>query len=157
MTVRRAESKDTEQVLRLLRQVNRVHHDLRPDLFNLATKYTAEELRAIFTDEGKCVFVCEECGTVLGYIFTVQYDHSGDNMLVPIKELYIDDLCVDEAARGKGVATKLYKHAVAYARETGCHNVTLNVWEGNNSALAFYRKMGMKPQKTKLETILDNA
>ena len=82
---------------------------------------------------------------------------SGDNMLVPIKEMYIDDLCVDEAARGKGVATELYKHAVAYARETGCHNVTLNVWEGNSVALAFYEKMGMKPQKTKLETILDNA
>ena len=157
MTVRRAEDKDAEQVLRLLRQVNKVHHDLRPDLFNLASKYTAEELHAIFTDEGKRVFVCEERGTVLGYIFTILYDHSGDNMLVPIKEMYIDDLCVDEAARGKGVATELYKHAVAYARETGCHNVTLNVWEGNNAALAFYEKMGMKPQKTKLETILDNA
>ena len=97
-------------MLRLLRQVNKVHHDLRPDLFNLASKYTAEELHAIFTDEGTRVFVCEEHGTVLGYIFTILYDHGGDNMLVPVKELYIDDLCVDEAARGKGVATKLFKY-----------------------------------------------
>ena len=105
MTVRRAEDKDAEPVLRLLRQVNRVHHDLRPDLFNLASKYTAEELHAIFTDEGKRVFVCDERGTVLGYIFTILYDHNGDNMLVPIKELYIDDLCVARAWRPSCIST----------------------------------------------------
>ena len=157
MTIRRAENRDAAQVLHLLEQVNAVHHDIRPDLFNLATKYTGEELQKIFADSSKPVFVYDDGERVLGYIFTVLIDHSGDNMLVPIKEMYIDDLCVNEAARGKGVATELYKHAVAYARETGCHNVTLNVWEGNNAALAFYEKMGMKPQKTKLETILDNA
>lgn len=152
--IRIANEKDTAAVLRLLGQVNRVHHDLRPDLFNLATKYTAAELETIFADENTRVFVCEENGSVLGYVFTVLIDHQGDNMLVPVKELYIDDLCVDEAARGKGVATKLFAYVRQYAREKGCYHITLNVWEGNDSALAFYRKMGMTPQKTKLEIIV---
>ncbi len=152
--IRIANEKDTAAVLRLLGQVNRVHHDLRPDLFNLATKYTAAELETIFADENTRVFVCEENGNVLGYVFTVLIDHQGDNMLVPVKELYIDDLCVDEAARGKGVATKLFAYVRQYAREKGCYHITLNVWEGNDSALAFYRKMGMTPQKTKLEIIV---
>lgn len=154
MTIRRAENKDTAQILRLLEQVNAVHHNLRPDLFNLATKYTAEELQEIFADDSKPVFVYDDGNRVLGYIFTVLIDHGGDNMLVPVKELYIDDLCVDEAARGQKVATKLYDHVLDFARENGCHNVTLNVWEGNGGAMAFYRKMGMGVQKTKLETIL---
>ncbi len=152
--IRIANEKDTAAVLRLLEQVNRVHHDLRPDLFNLATKYTAAELETIFADEDTRVFVCEENGSVLGYVFTVLIDHQSDNMLVPVKELYIDDLCVDEAARGKGVATKLFAYVRQYAREKGCYHITLNVWEGNDSALAFYRKMGMTPQKTKLEIIV---
>lgn len=152
--IRIANEKDTTAVLRLLEQVNRVHHDLRPDLFNLATKYIAAELEAIFADENTRVFVCEENGSVLGYVFTVLIDHQDDNMLVPVKELYIDDLCVDEAARGKGVATKLFAYVRQYAREKGCYHITLNVWEGNDSALAFYRKMGMTPQKTKLEIIV---
>lgn len=156
MNIRRAEAKDTAQVLDLLEQVNLVHHNIRPDLFNLATKYTDEELQKIFENASTPVFVYEENGKVLGYIFTCLIDHSGDNMLVPIKELYIDDLCVDEAARGQHVATKLYQHTVEYAKQTGCHNVTLNVWEGNDGALAFYRKMGMKTQKTKLEVIVNN-
>lgn len=152
--IRIANEKDTAAVLRLLEQVNRVHHDLRPDLFNLATKYTAADLKLLFADEDTRVFVCEENGSVLGYVFTVLIDHQGDNMLVPVKELYIDDLCVDEAARGKGVATKLFAYVRQYAREKGCYHITLNVWEGNDSALAFYRKMGMTPQKTKLEILV---
>ena len=154
MTIRRAENRDAAQVLHLLEQVNAVHHDIRPDLFNLATKYTGEELQKIFADSSKPVFVYDDGERVLGYIFTVLIDHSGDNMLVPVKELYIDDLCVDEAARGQKIATKLYEHVLDFARENGCHNVTLNVWEGNDAALAFYRKMGMGVQKTKLETVL---
>ena len=154
MTIRRAENRDAAQVLHLLEQVNAVHHDIRPDLFNLATKYTGEELQKIFADNSKPVFVCDDGERVLGYIFTMLLDHSGDNMLVPVKELYIDDLCVDEAARGQKIATRLYEHVLDFAREAGCHNVTLNVWEGNEGAMAFYRKMGMGVQKTKLETVL---
>ena len=154
MTIRRAESRDAAQVLHLLEQVNAVHHDIRPDLFNLATKYTGEELQEIFADNSKPVFVYDDGEKVLGYIFTMLLDHSGDNMLVPVKELYIDDLCVDEAARGQKIATRLYEHVLDFAREAGCHNVTLNVWEGNEGAMAFYRKMGMGVQKTKLETVL---
>lgn len=152
--IRRAEDKDIPQVLHLLEQVNRVHHEIRPDLFRLATKYTGDELRRIFTDDDAPVFVYEENGQVCGYIFTVLLDHSRNHMLTPIKELYIDDLCVDEAARGRGVATALYRHVLDFAKRAGCHNVTLNVWSGNDGALAFYQKMGMQPQKTKLETVI---
>ena len=154
MTIRNAKESDTAQVLKLLAQVNLVHHIIRPDLFNIATKYTRDELLLMFSDESTPVFVCEQNGEVLGYLFAVIIDHGGSQMLTPVKELYIDDLCVDETARGKGVATALFEHAKAFARQIGCHNLTLNVWEGNDGALAFYKKMGMLPQKTKLETLL---
>lgn len=152
--IRRAEDRDIPQVLCLLEQVNRVHHGIRPDLFRLTTKYTGEELRRIFADDEAPVFVYDENGQVRGYIFTVLLDHSPNHMLTPIKELYIDDLCVDETARGKGVATALYRHVLDFAKANGCYNVTLNVWTGNDGALAFYQKMGMQPQKTKLEAIV---
>ena len=144
LNIRRAKATDAERVLDLLKQVNLVHHLIRPDLFNIATKYTKDELLTIFSDDSSPVFVCEKDAKVIGYIFTLLIDHGGSNMLTPIKELYIDDLCVDEDFRGQGAATALY-----------CHNLTLNVWEGNDAALAFYRKMNMATQKTKLECVLD--
>ena len=155
LNIRRAKATDAERVLDVLKQVNLVHHLIRPDLFNIATKYTKDELLTIFSDDSSPVFVCEKDAKVIGYIFTLLIDHGGSNMLTPIKELYIDDLCVDEDFRGQGAATALYNHAKAYARQIGCHNLTLNVWEGNDAALAFYRKMNMATQKTKLECVLD--
>ena len=71
-----------------------------------------------------------------------------------MKTLYIDDLCVDEATRGRGVGRSLFDHVLAYAREAGCHDVTLNVWELNPGARAFYERMGMRPLKTCMETLL---
>lgn len=71
-----------------------------------------------------------------------------------VKTLYIDDICVDENARRQQIGTRLYEAVLAYARETGCYNVTLNVWACNPGAQAFYERCGMKPQKTGMEVIL---
>ena len=71
-----------------------------------------------------------------------------------IKTLYIDDICVDENARGKHIGKALFEFVRNYAQSIGCYNITLNVWEGNDAALCFYRNMGMHVQKTTMETIL---
>ena len=71
------------------------------------------------------------------------------------KTLFIDDLCVDESSRGLHIGTLLYQYVLNYAKEKGCYDVTLNVWEGNNSARAFYEKMGMKVKETQMEIILN--
>lgn len=154
--IRKAENKDIKDVLRLLVQVNDVHAEVRPDLFIKGhTKYTATELEDIFADPATPVFVdVNEEGRVLGYCFCVLQDNTSSRHLQRIKTLYIDDLCIDETARGKGVGRRLYEHAKEYARRQGCHNLTLNVWDGNKTAMDFYRRMGLATQKTTLETIL---
>ena len=73
----------------------------------------------------------------------------------PNKELYIDDLCVDEKCRHEGIGDALFKKALETAKELGCHDLTLNVWEGNDGALRFYEKHGMKIQKREMEIVLD--
>ena len=66
----------------------------------------------------------------------------------------IDDLCVDECCRGQHIGRTLYDAVLAFARENGCYNVTLNVWSCNESAMRFYEKCGLKPQKVGMEVIL---
>ena len=154
--VRRAKTKDIPRILELLVQVDMVHHNGRPDLFKgPATKYTAKELEEIFAKEDAPVFVCvDETDRVLGHAFTVFKQILGDHVLTDVRTLYIDDICVDEAARGQGVGKALYEHVVAYAREEGFYNVTLNVWACNPGAMKFYETMGLKPQKIGMELIL---
>lgn len=154
--IRKAENKDIDDVLRLLVQVNDVHAEVRPDLFIKGhTKYTASELEGIFADPATPVFLdVDKEGRVLGYCFCMMHDNTTSRHLQQIKTLYIDDLCIDETARGKGVGRRLYEHAKEYARMQSCHNLTLNVWDGNETAMGFYRRMGLVTQKTTLESIL---
>jgi len=93
------------------------------------------------------------CGTVQGYAFCQITETTGDRLLQDGKTLYIDDICVDESARGKHIGKALFEHVRNYARSIGCHNITLNVWEGNEAALRFYHTMGMQPQKTGMEIV----
>lgn len=154
MEIRRAARGDIGALARLLLQVHKVHSDARPDLFRPgARKYTDEELAAILEDDARPVFAAVLDGKVAGYAFCVLQRPEHANM-VDALTLYIDDLCVDEACRGRGVGRALYEHVLAFARKAGCHNLTLNVWEGNPGARRFYERMGLGVQKTGMETLL---
>ena len=153
--IRKATPNDIKRIIELLHQVNMVHHVIRPDLFKPhTTKYNEQELETMLNDDSKPIFVNDD-GEVQGYAFCQITEVKGDQLLEDVKTLYIDDICVDENARGKHIGKALYEYVHDYARSIGCHHITLNVWEGNDAAINFYRNMGMQVQKTTMETILD--
>lgn len=156
MTIRFAEEKDIPRLGELLLQVCQVHHQGRPDLFRSGgRKYDDGELRQLLRDEARPILVAvDETDRPVGYAFCVYQLHQGDGAFQDMKTLYLDDLCVDEACRGQHIGRALYHAVLALARDAGCYNVTLNVWSCNRSAMAFYEKCGLKPQKVGLETIL---
>ena len=156
MEIRKAKEQDMEQINKLLLQVCLVHHNGRPDLFKYgAKKYTNDQLKAIINDPLRPIFVAtDEHDVVLGYAFCIFQQHIGDNILTDIKTLYIDDLCVDESLRGQHIGRQLYDAVVAFAKENGCYNLTLNVWSLNEPSIKFYESCGLKPQKIGMELIL---
>ena len=154
MMIRKANKEDVKRIMELLHQVNMVHHVLRPDLFKPhTTKYNEQELESMLDDNSKPIFVYDD-GGVSGYAFCQVSEVKNHLLLEDIKTLYIDDICVDENARGKHVGKALYEYVREYAQSIGCYNITLNVWEGNDAAYRFYKNMGMQVQKTTMEIIL---
>lgn len=156
MKIRRAEEKDLAQVEKLLSEVLEIHAEIRPDIFiSGTTKYTDNELTDIFHDDRRPVFVAvDDNDMVLGYAFCQFERQPFSTNMKDFRTLYIDDLCVDQKARGKGVGKALYEYVCAFAKANGCYDITLNVWEGNDSARAFYDRMGLKVKETTLEHIL---
>ena len=154
--IRRAQKKDLEAIDRLLYQVLAIHEEIRPDIFIAGTKkYTDEELMSIFENEQTPVFVyTDDKDEVLGYCFCQMQQIKGIANMHDRKTLYIDDLCVDGAARGQHVGKQLYDYVIQYARQQGCDSVTLHVWQGNDGARAFYEAMGFGIQKTLMEKVL---
>ncbi len=156
MEIRLAQASDIPSILNLLQQVEQVHHRIRPDIFvHAGQKYNAEALKALLADPNMPIFAALEEETLLGYCFC-QLRHYESAMFRPRSELYIDDLCVDEACRSTGVGTALYRHALSYAKAQGCNFISLNVWCGNDSAMAFYKSKGLKPRNILMEYPLED-
>lgn len=153
--IRKAIEKDIPKIGDLLEQVDLVHHNGRPDLFNIGKKYNDKEVLELINNDTTPILVWVDSGdNVWGYCFCcIQYT-KGNSVLADVKTLYIDDLCVDKSKRGLGIGKELYQSVKALAKDLGCYNLTLNVWEFEGSAKGFYQKQGLKTQKTVMEEIL---
>ena len=156
MTIRKAEEKDIPRIIELWGQVLQIHADIRPDIFIPGTtKYTVDELTELLKNEKSPIYIAaNEADICVGYAFCQLREQPFSNNMVPFKSLFIDDLCVDQQARGQHIGERLFEHVKNEAKQKGCYEVTLNVWIGNISAEKFYEKMGMKTKEKQMEYIL---
>ena len=156
VNIRKASREDIPGLLELLIQIDRLHHEGRPDLFKSGvTKYDAEQLEHILEREDVNVFVCEESdGRLTGHAFCVDKTVRDSEVLTDVKTLYIDDICIDENCRGRGLGRELYRYVQEYARSENYYRITLNVYCLNPDAVKFYEAMGLKQLKIGMEEIL---
>ncbi len=157
MRIRNAELKDVENLYELLRQVQALHAEGRPDIFKAGTnKYDRQDIINILNCESTPVYVAvDENDFAVGYAFCAFKEQKDSANLRAVKNFYIEDLCVHENLRGKGIGKLLYDYVLAVAKNAGCYHLTLNVWHLNASAVRFYEKLGLKSLKTTMEQILD--
>ena len=151
--IRKAESKDAPRISALLKQVLEVHAAVRPDMYRSGTqKYSEADVLKLLEDPDCVLFVeTDETDRTVGYAISFVQEIQDDGIIVGRRELYIDDICVDECERRTGVGQRLFERVKAYAKEAGFDWITLNVWNDNVNALAFYKRMGLTERKTILE------
>ena len=153
ITIDYAREKDAPGILRLLSQVLEIHAAARPDIFIPGTtKYTEDEVLALIADDKTPVFTAvNESDEVIGYAICEIKEMPESQNIIPFRYLYIDDLCVDESQRGKHIGKMIFDFVKSEAEKLGVYEMTLNVWEGNERAKAFYDKLGFTPQKYYME------
>ena len=153
MEIRYANENDIDRLLVLLSQVLEIHAKLRPDLFaSGTTKYTKEAVELMLKEKDKQLIVAIQDDVVVGYAMC-QIRMPTSNM-IPKRIFHLDDLCVDEKYRHQGIGEALYRKVVEEAKNSGCYEITLNAWPGNDAAMKFYEKMGLKTRSIVLEHIL---
>ncbi len=155
--VRRAQPKDAPRISALLRQVLEVHAAARPDMFRSGTQKYGEPDVLVLLNDPDCVLFVDTDGTdrVIGYAICFVRPVPDDGITVGRRELYVDDICVDEAERRKGAGGRLYARVKEHAKREGFDWITLNVWNDNTNALAFYQAMGLRARRTILEERID--
>ncbi len=153
--IRKANESDVEGLNKLLYQVHDVHANARPDIFKKGMKKFNETqlLEAINNDENLIYVAVNEREEILGHLFCEIKVTKTENIasLCDRKELFIDDLCVDEKARGQKIGQKLFDYSKEVAKNNNCDSITLHIWNFNEAALRFYERIGFNPLKTLME------
>ncbi|MBE6935367.1 MAG: GNAT family N-acetyltransferase [Ruminococcaceae bacterium] len=147
ITVRMAEMTDAARVNALYRSLAELHRTARPDVFASLAADTMPVAAALIGDNGLILVAEDEDGTVQGMIMGKVRGYRGQ----PAGILWIDDLIVEESARGRGVGSALLAAARDYGRRQGCTRLELNVWAFNETAIRFYEKNGLRVQRYILE------
>jgi len=144
-----ARAEDRGVVNILARQVHELHVRWRPDIYE-----HAEELwpQARFDEavSNRQLFVARSDDAVLGYVLVKirDYRYTG---LVNRRVLLIDEICVEESCRNRGIGTQMMVDVRAIARAFGCTDLQLGVNSQNNEALAFYQKCGFRIRNIEMQ------
>jgi ribosomal protein S18 acetylase RimI-like enzyme len=144
--IRRATEADGPALGRLGGTLMRLHHQLDPDRF-MKPGGDPEGgyewfLRTQLHEENAAVFVAEQDGGVIGYVFAT---------LEPLswKELrdacgFVHDIVVEESGRRSGVATALMEAAMAWLQSRGAPRVVLGTADRNPAAQRLFEKLGFR-------------
>jgi len=88
--------------------------------------------------EGHGVFVVDDDGEAVGRLWVAEREADGERVL------FVYEVAVDEAARGRGLGRLAMEFAEEEARRRGLARVALNVFGGNDVARGLYRSLGYR-------------
>ena len=115
---------------------------LVPQLSQSAEPPTRTDLDEIVNSQASLILVARDEGRIVGTLTLVMFQ-------IPTGlRAWIEDVIVDEAARGKGVGEALNGEALRLARAAGCRTVDLTSRPSREAANRLYQRLGFKPRDT---------
>ena len=116
---------------------------LIPQLSKSSPAPTKAELQAIASHEACFLLVAREDGrTILGSLTLVVFP------IPTAVRAWIEDVVVDDAARGKGVGELLNRRALEISAEHGAKTVDLTSRPSREAANRLYQRIGFEPRDT---------
>ena len=146
LNVRKAERRDLPTLGRLGAMLMRTHYEFDRQRFlephTGAESGYASFLGSMLESEDDVVFVAEQDGAIVGYVFVALEPLSWKELRGPAG--FIHDVAVDETHRRAGVATKLMQVAFDWLREKGAPRVVLWTAASNENAHTLFRQIGFR-------------
>lgn len=138
LTIRAATPADTPLILRFVQEL--ASYEQAADEV-MATESSVQQ--SLFDpDANACAWICEDAGEAIGFVV---YFFSYSTWLAR-KGLYLEDLYVTPAARGRGAGKALLKRLAQLAVAHDCGRFEWSVLDWNTPAIDFYESVGARPQ-----------
>lgn len=87
------------------------------------------------------LYIARLNGILAGYVLLKirSYDWPG---VVKRRVMVVDEFCVEESIRGRGIGKSMMEDVHALAKAFGCSDLQLGVYPQNDEAVGFYQKCG---------------
>jgi ribosomal protein S18 acetylase RimI-like enzyme len=144
--LRRADGRDLPALGRLGGSLVRLHHGFDRQRF-MAPQENIDEgygwfLGTQLAEPDVVVFVAEVDAQVVGYVYAGLEPMSWKELREPAG--FIHDVVVEEAARGRGIATELVETASRWLLEHGAPRVMLWTASQNPAAQRLFKRLGFR-------------
>lgn len=152
--MRNAKFSDFNDVNNLMLELHNLHVKNRNDVFKATDSPMKEEyFKDLLNNKDVKLFVIEnlENSEIVGYSNLKLMNTPNIDIVVKSKYIYIDDFCIKQAYKRKGIGKKLFNFILEYAKQQCVESVQLNVWSFNEDAIEFYNFMGMKERNVRME------
>jgi ribosomal protein S18 acetylase RimI-like enzyme len=147
ISVRAASAADVDDIVRLNRDVQRLHAELEPSFFK--SNFDNEEVAAFFDAKlalpENHIRLADSGEGPNGYVWFEVQDRPEEPLTLARKRIYIHHLSVQARARRRGVASALLGQVEAEALIAGITNIALDTWAANGSARSFFEACGFTP------------
>ncbi len=154
VNIRRAVRSDSESLERLYTQLEKDAVYYQPEHFVMSGK-GARISDGLFESDTQAVYVAEVGGEVVGFVHILLMESKNIACLKHEKNVYIQDMVVDEKYRSKGTGTLLMGAVKQYGRDHGAFFVRTQVFPMNEDGLRFYRRNGFAETMITIECPLD--
>jgi ribosomal protein S18 acetylase RimI-like enzyme len=118
-------------------------NQLLPQLSSSASSLTSSDMAAIIATPGTTLFgAFDDAGSMIGTLTLVTF-------AIPTgRRAWIEDVVVDESARGLGAGRALTLAAIAHAQEHGVRSIDLTSRPSREPANAMYVSLGFQTRDT---------
>tara|TARA_B100001250_G_scaffold160168_1_gene137606 strand:- start:27642 stop:28100 length:459 start_codon:yes stop_codon:yes gene_type:complete len=117
---------------------------LIPQLSSSSSLPTAEQLLEILDHDASTVLLAKDGDTIVGSMTLIVFP-------IPTGiRAWIEDVVVDEQARGKGVGEALNQRAMEIAMKAGAKTIDLTSRPSREAANRLYQRLGFKARNTNI-------
>jgi len=150
LTVRKASKEDLPALRALYRALEEDGVRYQPEHFVIGER-TDDFFDNIFASADQDILVADIDGEAVGFVHCMILQQKKVSCLKPQSVIYLQDLCVREDLRSKGIGSVLIRASKDYGKEKGADFIRTQVFPGNTDGMRFYERNGFSEMMKTIE------
>jgi len=156
ISVRKAAADDYNALCELFDEVDSLHRDNLPHLFQKPDGAAREPdyYAGLMKDENVALFVAESGKKLVGFVHAIVRDTPAFPVFIPRRYAIVDGIVVKAGFRNRGIGRTLMNQMQEWAIAKGATSIELNVYDFNEAAISFYERLGYQTFSRKMSKAL---